>query len=515
MKNKFLIILLISSFLCFNSFGQEVPASNGTQTTVTKGLAELDRVATKTWEELKRIFKREKPLMTYKIGTNKHETVVKQHQAPPAYLPVRNLVTTTKDQFASVVVEKDRVPQLEAKALFPRITASKGYVSFKVGDLVYRRYLNDLNKDNIEKLTLRRPDSVACVVKKWVLLPKREVKRHYSFVLDHSGSMGDYRASELQESVFEAVQSNSLKDPKALTTYSIQKFDGEGNIRHLVTSTEVNRLKQVLVPPIGLAGFGRSTAIKDALYEAIQKLAQDTSSDSKIIILFTDGESNTDQIPLELSEVIRLAIDNNINIIPVGFGEYVNEEYLKTIAYYAGGEFYQIYHENEFTTLFDNMLQEIGLNYELEFSPCMFGEEVEIELSFKGLDTPLKASTFFSTPAREGYTIDLDILFKEASAEIDQAADLEELEQLLLLMQAKTDIRIVVEGHTDKVGTEKYNLDLSLRRANAVKAYLVKKGIDSSRIETKGYGWSTPAYPYQGNEKENPLNRRIEVKIVN
>lgn len=515
MKSKLLILLILSSSLSITSFAQDVTGGSGTQTTVRRGLVELDRVANKTWEEVKRIFKREKPLMAYKIGTNKHETVIKQHQAPPVYLPTRTLVTTTQDQFTTLVVEKERVPQLEAKALFPRITATKGYVSFKVGDFSYQRYLNDLTKDNIEKLTLRRPDSVECVVKKWVLLPKREVKRHFSFVLDHSGSMGDDRASELQQSVFQAIQANALRDPKSLATYSLQKFDGEGNIRHLVTSSEVNRIKQVLVPPIGLAGFGRSTAIKDALYEGIQKLSQDSSSDSKIIILFTDGETNTDQISLELSEVIRLAIANNINVIPVGFGEYVNEEYLKTIADYAGGEFYQIYHEDEFAPLFDNILTDIGLNYELEFSPCMFGEEVDIELKFKGLGTPLKATTFFSTPAKEGYSIDLDILFQEASAQIDQAADLEELEQLLLLLKDKTDLRILVEGHTDKVGTEKYNLDLSLRRANAVKEYLVKKGIDASRIETKGYGWSTPAYPYQGTEKENPLNRRIEVKIAN
>lgn len=514
MKNKILILFLLSSSLSLTSYAQEVPAGSGSQTTVSKGLAELDRVATKTWQELKRIFKREKPLMAYKIGTNKHETVIKQHQAPPAYLPTRTLVMTTKDQFAAIQVEKERVPQLEAKALFPRITATKGYVSFKVGDLGYQRYLKDLNQDNLDKLVLRRPDSVECVVKKWVLLPNREVKRHYSFVLDHSGSMGDYRASELQESVFQAIQANALRDPKALTTYSLQKFDGEGNIRHLATSSEVNRLKQVLVPQIGLAGFGNSTAIKDALYEAIQKLAQDSSSAAKIIILFTDGESNTDQIPLELSEVIRLAIDNNINVIPVGFGEYVNEEYLNTIAIFAGGEFYHIYHEDEFALLFDNMLLDIGLNYELEFSPCMFGDEVEIELSFKGLGTPLKASTFFSTPAREGYTIDLDILFSEASADLEHAEDLDELEQLRLLMQYKPEIKILIEGHTDKVGNEKYNLDLSLRRANAVKSYLVDRGIDSKRMETKGYGWSQPAYPYLGTEKENPLNRRIEVKIA-
>jgi len=513
MRKILLILFLLNYSLPVTSYAQGVPVESGSQTTVRKGLAELDRVATKTWEELKRIFKREKPLMAYKLGTNKHETVIKLHKAPPAYLPTRTLVTTTKGQFAAVPVEKEQVPQLQAKALFPRITATKGYVSFKVGDLSYQRYLNDLTKDNIEKLTLRSPDSVECEVKKWVLLPKREVKRHYSFVLDHSGSMGDDRASELQESVFQAIQANALRDPKAMTTYSLQKFDGEGNIRHLATSSEVTRLKQVLMPPIGLAGFGNSTAIKDALYEAIQKLSQDSSSASKIIILFTDGESNTDQIPLELSEVIRMAIDNNINVIPVGFGEYVNEEYLETIAYYAGGEFYHIYHEDEFAPLFDNMLLDISLNYELEFSPCMFGDEVEIELSFKGLGTPLKASTFFSTPAKEGYAIDLDILFSEASAELEHAEDLDELEQLRLLMQYKPEIKILIEGHTDKVGNEKYNLDLSLRRANAVKAYLVEKGIDAKRMETKGYGWSQPAYPYLGTEKENPLNRRIEVKI--
>jgi uncharacterized protein YegL len=514
MKIKLCLFILLWNFLNIQVSAQEVPAPKVPQTTVSKGLEELDRVATKTWEEVKRIFKREKPLMAYKIGTNKHETVIKQHLAPLTYIPTRTLVMTTRDKFKSVLVEKEQQPQIEAKALFPRITATKGYVSFKVGDPRYQRYLDDITKDNIESLSLQRSDSVECLVKKWVLLPKREVKRHYSFVLDHSGSMGDDRANELQQSVFQAIQANVQRDPKALTTYSLQKFDGEGNIRHLGTSSEINSIKQLLVPPIGLAGFGRSTAIKDALYEAIQKLSQDKTSASKIIILFTDGESNTDQIPLELSEVIRMAIDNNINVIPIGFGEFVNEEYLKTIAYFAGGEFYHIYHEDEFVPLFDNMLLDIGLNYELEFSPCMFGDEVEIEIAFKGLESPLKANTFFSTPAKEGYTIDLNILFREASAELEQAADLDELEQLRLLMQYKPEIKVLIEGHTDKVGGEKYNLDLSLRRANAVKSYLVDRGIDAKRMETKGFGWAQPAYPYAGDDKENPLNRRIEVKII-
>ena len=92
-----------------------------------------------------------------------------------------------------------------------------------------------------------------------------------------------------------------------------------------------------MVPPNGLAGYGRSTAIKDALFQAINVISQDKDSEMKMIVLFTDGYSNTDMVKYSLSEVIRNAISNNINIVVVGFGEYYDENYLDAIAYYAGG----------------------------------------------------------------------------------------------------------------------------------------------------------------------------------
>jgi hypothetical protein len=134
-------------------------------------------------------------LLPYKLGSNKHETVIKKHNPPLTYITAKPIVTTTKEQFTNIAVEKGIAPNLQAKALFPRITASKGYVSFQVGDFTYNRYLKDITKDNIAEIKLRTPDSVECTVKKWILLPKRGVKRHYSFVLDHSGSMGEERAN--------------------------------------------------------------------------------------------------------------------------------------------------------------------------------------------------------------------------------------------------------------------------------------------------------------------------------
>lgn len=514
MKKK-IFLFLFTLGMCFHAHSQQTVQTSPVKTNAGKSLETLDEFATKTWEEIKSIFKKDKLLLPYKLGSNKHETVIKKHNPPLTYISTKPIVTTTKEQFTNIAVEKGIAPNLQAKALFPRITASKGYVSFQVGDFTYNRYLKDITKDNIAEIKLRTPDSLECTVKKWVLLPKRGVKRHYSFVLDHSGSMGEERASELQQSVFNAILANSRREPEGMSTYTLHKFDGEGNIKHLITSSDIDEIGKVLVPPIGLTGFGNSTAIKDALYESVVTLSTDKISDAKIIILFTDGYTNTDQNQLPMSEVIRMAIAQNINIVPVGFGSYIDVPYLENIAYFAGGDFYQIYHENEFNQLFDNILLDIGLNYELEFSPCMFGDQIEIEISIKGLEKPLMASTFFSTPAKEGYSIDLNILFSEASSQIEQAEDMEELEQLLRLMQAKPELNIEVEGHTDKVGGEKSNIDLSLKRANAVKAYLVSRGINQTRIVTKGYGWSQPAFPYVGTEKENPLNRRIEVKITN
>jgi len=54
---------------------------------------------------------------------------------------------------------------------------------------------------------------------------------------------------------------------------------------------------------------------------------------------------------------------------------------------------------------------------------------------------------------------------------------------------------------------------LSEKRATSVKQYLLKKGINANRVETKGFGSSKPAYPYN-NSDVNELNRRIEIVII-
>jgi outer membrane protein OmpA-like peptidoglycan-associated protein len=78
---------------------------------------------------------------------------------------------------------------------------------------------------------------------------------------------------------------------------------------------------------------------------------------------------------------------------------------------------------------------------------------------------------------------------------------------------------VEIGSHTDSIGTELYNMDLSQRRSESVVSYLISKGITSERLVAKGYGMSMPIAPNKNTDgSDNPegrqLNRRTEMKIV-
>ena len=71
---------------------------------------------------------------------------------------------------------------------------------------------------------------------------------------------------------------------------------------------------------------------------------------------------------------------------------------------------------------------------------------------------------------------------------------------------------LVVIGHTDRVGRAEANDELSLRRAEAVRAMLVRAGIPAAQIETAGRGEREPLLP-TADEVAEPLNRRVEINV--
>jgi outer membrane protein OmpA-like peptidoglycan-associated protein len=106
--------------------------------------------------------------------------------------------------------------------------------------------------------------------------------------------------------------------------------------------------------------------------------------------------------------------------------------------------------------------------------------------------------------------IDLEIRFDYNSADINRSSmpAVQELGKALSNASLK-DSTFVVAGHTDAVGGEAYNQDLSERRADTIKKYLTEKyGLNGANLVTVGYGKTKPKDP---NAPMDPVNRRVQV----
>ena len=104
------------------------------------------------------------------------------------------------------------------------------------------------------------------------------------------------------------------------------------------------------------------------------------------------------------------------------------------------------------------------------------------------------------------------IFFNFNSAVITEESN-RPLDDVVTILKKHDKLKFVVEGHTDSVGTVPYNLNLSRRRAESVKAYFVKKGIPASRISAVGYGKSKPV-DTNLTEQGRAKNRRVIIKAV-
>lgn len=114
---------------------------------------------------------------------------------------------------------------------------------------------------------------------------------------------------------------------------------------------------------------------------------------------------------------------------------------------------------------------------------------------------------------QEGRKVVLNnIFFKFDSYELEDKSKTE-LKRLIDFMKKYPNVYFEISGHTDNMGTEKYNKELSDKRAEVVWRYLIEMGINSHRISHKGYGYSQPATD-NNSEASRAKNRRTEFKIT-
>ncbi len=103
----------------------------------------------------------------------------------------------------------------------------------------------------------------------------------------------------------------------------------------------------------------------------------------------------------------------------------------------------------------------------------------------------------------------IENLYFETGKDVIKAEAHDNLNKLAEILNNHPDVKLNVNGHTDKTGSRDLNLSLSQKRAESVKAYLTGKGVDASRIDTKGFGPDQPLIEGDS-ENEYQYNRRVE-----
>ena len=525
-----------TEFLCFSQDSRYVFVKNNNVVNVIK-TSDVDRA-------MKANTKLTMHPMKTSLKVVPPETLIKNDSKPPpgyAYFYVNNtkqvaMVDTTKLNY-----------------IFRSVNANANNVEIKV-NLVDRsgNIFLGATEPNWKyiwcNLILQNSNNQVNQVQDYVVTEVHETEpAAIALVLDHSGSMGTKRANALQFGALKLIRKKSPKD-----AYMLIKYDNKVKLEAGLSTDKV--LISRKLNNTGITNFGGGTALVDATYLAVNRLKDVKEYKRKVIILFTDGFENSSFY--SKYDVLKNAIENNIEIHVIGFGNKINEEYLKSLAYSTGGSYNHLYHTDDLIKIFMDIDYKRKHYYSIKFKTKTQGKQIallelcqdeenhdSLFVSFDNSDkekrydkrNPVPTITYKNIKIRDFKklvikrnnplnpitsknilkdfgTIDFpNILFQTGKSKI-VSSDEKGINEIAKFMIKYPFIYVEIHGHTDNKGTPESNLTLSKNRADAAKKLLTDKNVPPGRIRTKGFGETKPIAS-NDLEEGRAKNRRIEFHI--
>lgn len=325
-----------------------------------------------------------------------------------------------------------------------------------------------------------------------------------AIVMDHSGSMGQNRALEVQKAVDNFLNLSKKKDDYV----ALVKYDDSVGVECALTK-DIIELKGKFSMD-GLGTYGKGTATLDAIAAGIGQLSNAKAGLERIVMVFTDGMDGSSK--RKMNDIIKMARQNNVMVCAIDYGIMIQKDFLEKIAKETNGTYHHIYLAREFNLVYRDIYQRLEKFYEIEYNSPDFGSHtVTLKLCEPVKNEPIAVNTYDNVPY-EGMATILDINF-DTNKDVIKSESMPVVNRVATMMRQNPRMTIELHGHTDSRGNKDSNLKLSNDRANSVKNALIKQGIDGSRISAKGFGDTSPI---DSNETESgrAKNRRTEFIVI-
>jgi len=356
-----------------------------------------------------------------------------------------------------------------------------------------------------------------------------------ALVLDYSGSMSSYM------DFYEKATCKFIENKYPGDYYSVTKFD-----HRLAPVCPLKTKAKEIINKTGFKGIdtlGGSTALYAGIDCGLKSL--ENSHHKRIVMAFTDGYENASfsyfgTYSWDINDMIMNIRKQKATLMLMGLG-LTNTVLLNEMAYYSNGEFYYLANPAAITEVYRDLQHNMRTYYEIMFKPLQSESEHQIQLTyFNNKDTTSTTRPMYignnikvdhdlmqfqvdttaywyeKDLAKKGYnfvTTPQSLAYFETNEDKINTKYYQQMQKLITYLNENPKTLLRIYGHTDTKGDDNLNDALSKGRAEALKNYLLSKGISNSRIKYYALG---SKYPINKNDKAEWAareNRRAEIVI--